>query len=151
MLTVDVNAEAAGTIKLGNFKVNRLGYGAMRITGPGIWGDPASRQGAIRLLKRAVELGVNFIDTADAYGPEVSENLIKEALFPYRGIVVATKGGLIRRGPGIWIADCSPEHLRRACEDSLRRLHLDSIDLYQLHTVDPKVRFEDSNIANWAS
>ena len=126
------------------FSVNRIGYGAMRITGPGVWGDPVDREGAKRLLKRAVDLGVDFIDTADAYGPEVSEILISEALFPYRSVVVATKGGLTRTGPGVWTPDCSPGHLRQACEDSLRRLRLDAIDLYQLHTVDPKVPFEES-------
>lgn len=134
----------AGQIRIGDLKINRLGYGAMRITGEGIWGEPKDHEGALALLKRAIELGINFIDTADAYGPEVSENLIFEALHPYNGIVVATKGGLTRSGPGQWVADCSPEHLREACEASLKRLHVDQIDLYQLHTVDSKVPFDQS-------
>ncbi|MCL4357401.1 aldo/keto reductase [Patescibacteria group bacterium] len=144
MEDVQINASLAGQIRIGKLEVNRLGFGAMRITGEGIWSPPNDREGAVNLLKRAVELGINFIDTADAYGPNVSEEIIAEALFPYRGLLIATKGGLIRSGPGIWRADCSPEHLRKACEDSLRCLKLDAIDLYQLHTVDPKVPFEES-------
>jgi aryl-alcohol dehydrogenase-like predicted oxidoreductase len=117
----------------------------MRITGDGIWGEPKNHDETIALLKLAIELGVNFIDTADAYGPEVSERLIAEALHPYNnGLVVATKGGLTRTGPGQWVPDCRPEHLIEACEASLRRLNIDQIDLYQLHTVDPKVPFEES-------
>lgn len=144
MVVARVDAEAAGKIRLGAFSVNRIGFGAMRITGPGIWGNPRDVEGAKKLLRRAVEIGVDFIDTADAYGPEVSENLIREAIFPYKGVVIATKGGLKRSGPGIWTPDCSPEHLRAACDESLRRLNLDSIDLYQLHTIDPNVPFEES-------
>jgi pyridoxine 4-dehydrogenase len=124
--------------------VNRMGFGAMRITGRGIWGYPRNRANALAVLRRAVELGVDFIDTADSYGPEVSENLIAEALHPYSGIVIATKGGLLRAGPGRWTPDCSPEHLRAACNDSLRRLRIETIDLYQLHTVDRRVPIEDS-------
>ena len=134
------------TIKIGNdLTVYRFGFGAMRLTGPGIWGEPRDRQAAIALLRRVVESGVNFIDTADSYGPEVSENLIAEALHPYPpGLVVATKGGLVRPGPDRWEPDCSPAHLRQACEGSLRRLKLQRIDLYQLHTVDPRVPLPDS-------
>src|SRR5690348_12403604 len=117
----------------------------MRITGPGIWGDPPDRDMARAALRRAVELGVTFIDTADSYGPEVSENLIAETLYPYPDdLVIATKGGLTRPGPGHWVPDGRPEHLRRACEGSLRRLRLDRIDLYQFHRPDPKVPFEES-------
>ena len=125
--------------------VHRLGFGAMRITGPGIWGEPEDRDGAIALLRRVVELGVDFIDTADSYGPAASEQLIAEALHPYpTGLVIATKGGLTREGPGRWSADCRPERLKRCCEESLLRLKLDAIPLYQLHTVDPKVPLEES-------
>ncbi len=131
-------------LKLGNFQVNRLGYGAMRITGDGIWGEPKNHQESIAVLKKAVELGVNFIDTADAYGPNVSENLIYEALHPYSDLVIATKGGLTRQGPGQWTPDGRPEHLKEALEGSLERLHVDSIDLYQLHSPDSKVPFEES-------
>ena len=139
------NAAAAGTIMVGDLAVNRLGFGAMRITGEGIWGPPSDPQEARAVLSRAVALGVNFIDTADAYGPNVSEQLIYEALHPYPpGLVIATKGGYTRPGPDKWEPDGSPAHLRAACEDSLRRLHLERIDLYQLHTPDPKVPFEDS-------
>lgn len=134
------------TITLGgDLTVDRMGFGAMRLTGPGIWGWPEDRENAVRVLRRAVELGVNFIDTADAYGPEVNEELIAMALHPYpTALVIATKGGSKRPGPGKWDRDCRPEHLKAACEESLRRLKLDRIDLYQLHTVDPKVPFEDS-------
>jgi aryl-alcohol dehydrogenase-like predicted oxidoreductase len=136
----------AGTFTLGGeLTVRRLGFGSMRLTGEGIWGEPDNREEALRVLRRAVELGVNLIDTADSYGPEVAENLIAEALYPYPDdLVIATKGGLVRPGPSRWEADCSPKHLREACEGSLRRLRLDRIDLYQLHTVDPKVPFEES-------
>jgi aryl-alcohol dehydrogenase-like predicted oxidoreductase len=129
----------------GDLEVHRLGFGAMRITGDGIWGPPDDPEEARRLLRRVVELGIDLIDTADSYGPEVSENLIAEALHPYPdGLVIATKGGLLRTGPGRWPSDARPEHLREACEASLRRLKLDRIDLYQLHSPDSKVPFEDS-------
>ncbi len=132
-------------MRLGNLEVNRLGFGAMRITGEGIWGDPPDREEAKDVLRRAVELGVNLIDTADSYGPEVAERLIGEALAPYPDdLVVATKGGLVRGGPGDWSADCRPEHLKEACEGSLRRLRVDRIDLYQLHTVDSEVPLAES-------
>jgi len=139
-------AAAAGTLTLGgDLVVNRMGFGAMRITGPGIWGEPKDPAEAHRVLRRAVELGVNFIDTADAYGPEVSERLIAEALQPYpRGLVIATKGGLVRPGPSEWVPDGRPAHLREACEASLKRLKLSRIDLYQFHRIDPKVPLEDS-------
>ena len=139
-------ATAAGELTLGgDMTVRRLGFGAMRITGNGIWGEPEDRDGAIALLRRLVDLDVNFVDTADSYGPHVSEELIAEALHPYpAGFVVATKGGLTRPGPGNWQPDCRPERLKRCCEDSLRRLKVDTIDLYQLHTPDPKVPFEES-------
>jgi len=134
------------TWKLGSdLTVNRLGFGAMRITGEGIWGWPADRNNALEVLRRAVELGVNLIDTADAYGPEISELLIAQALYPYpEGLVIATKGGLIRPGPGQWVPDGRPEHLKQAVEGSLKRLRLERIDLYQLHRVDPKVPLEES-------
>jgi len=129
----------------GDLTVNRLGFGAMRITGKGIWGWPADRDNALKVLRRAVELGVNLIDTADAYGPETSELLIAEALHPYpKGLVIATKGGLTRPGPGEWVPNCRPEHLKEALEASLKRLRLQRIDLYQLHTVDRKVPLEES-------
>src|SRR6266699_7085730 len=129
----------------GDLTVNRLGFGAMRITGEGIWGWPPDRGNALKVLRRAVELGVNLIDTADAYGPETSELLIAEALHPYpNGLVIATKGGLTRPGPGNWVPNCRPEHLKQALEGSLKRLRLERIDLYQLHTVDPKVPMEAS-------
>jgi pyridoxine 4-dehydrogenase len=129
----------------GDLEVRRLGFGAMRITGRGIWGPPADPEAARRLLRRVVELGVNLIDTADSYGPEVSENLIAEALHPYPdGLVIATKGGLRRTGPGEWPRDGRPERLRECVEGSLRRLRLDRIDLYQLHSPDPRVPLEDS-------
>jgi len=129
----------------GDLTVNRLGFGAMRITGERIWGWPPDRQNALKVLRRAVELGVNLIDTADAYGPDTSELLIAEALYPYpKGLVVATKGGLTRPGPGQWVPNCRPEHLKQALEGSLKRLRLERIDLYQLHTVDRKVPLEQS-------
>src|SRR6202167_2596329 len=133
--------ESAGTFALGgDLTVNRLGYGAMRITGNGIWGEPKDRNEALRVLRRAVELGVNFIDTADAYGPEVSENLIAEALHPYpKDLVIATKGGFARSGPNKWLPVGRPEYLRQCVEMSLRRLKLERIDLYQLHRIDPNV------------
>jgi pyridoxine 4-dehydrogenase len=138
---------STGTFKLGEDgpTVRRLGFGAMRITGEGIWGDPPDREEAKRVLRRAVELGVNLIDTADSYGPYVSEELIAEALHPYpEDLVIATKGGLVRAGPGRWERDGRPEHLREACEGSLKRLRLDAIELYQLHAVDENVPFEES-------
>jgi pyridoxine 4-dehydrogenase len=137
--------ETAGTLQLGDLRVRRLGFGAMRITGEGIWGAPRDRELALAILRRAVDLGINLIDTADSYGPEVSEELIAEALHPYpEGLVIATKGGLTRTGPGEWLRDGSPQHLREACEASLRRLKLDRIDLYQLHAPDSKVPYEES-------
>jgi len=127
----------------GELKVNRMGYGAMRITGDGVWGPPKDRAEAIKVLKRAVELGINFIDTADSYGPYVSEELIAEALYPYnKNLVIATKGGLTRTGPNQWPVNGSPEHLKKALEGSLKRLKLDRIDLYQLHRIDPSVPFD---------
>ncbi|HLI74862.1 MAG TPA: aldo/keto reductase [Acidimicrobiales bacterium] len=140
------NAADAGTIDVGgDLTVNRLGFGAMRITGSGVWKEPPDRDVAKAVLRRAVELGVNFIDTADSYGPDVSEILIAEALHPYPDdLVVATKGGQVRPGPNRWDPDGSPEHLRAACEGSLKRLKLDQIPLHQLHRVDPRVPIEDS-------
>jgi pyridoxine 4-dehydrogenase len=129
----------------GDLVVRRLGFGAMRITGPGIWGEPPDRAGALALLRRVVESGVNFIDTADSYGPGVSETLIADALYPYPpDLVIATKGGLLRPGANRWIVDCRPDHLREACEESLKRLRLERIDLYQLHAVDRRVAIEES-------
>lgn len=141
-----ITAAAAGTLTLGGeVTVNRLGFGAMRLTGPGIWGPPKDRQAAIAVLRRAVELDVNFVDTADSYGPTVSEELIAEALHPYpKGFVIATKGGWNRPGPGQWTHDSSPKHLREAIEGSLKRLRLDRIGLYQLHTPDPAISFDAS-------
>jgi pyridoxine 4-dehydrogenase len=138
-------AAAAGTITIGDdLPVNRLGFGAMRLTGRGIWGPPADRAEAIRVLRRAVELGVNFIDTADSYGPNVSEALIAEALHPYPpGLVIATKGGFERPGPGKWTTNGRPEYLRRQLEGSLQRLRQERIDLYQLHRIDPAVPADD--------
>jgi pyridoxine 4-dehydrogenase len=139
-------SKSAGTVKLGGeLAVHRLGYGAMRLTGAGVWGPPKSRAGALAVLRRAVELGVNFIDTADSYGPEISEELIAEALSPYpEGLVIATKGGWIRPGPGLWAHDATPDHLRKAVEGSLKRLRRDRIDVYQLHIPDPIVSLEAS-------
>src|SRR5216110_3746913 len=129
----------------GDLLVNRLGFGAMRLTGEGIWGWPPDRENAKKVLRRAVELGVNLIDTADAYGPETSELLIAEALHPYpQGLVIATKGALTRPGPGQWVPNGRPEHLKQAVEGSLKRLRLERIDLYQLHRIDPKVALEES-------
>jgi len=139
------NAADAGTFEIADMTVNRLGFGAMRITGDGIWGPPDDPEEAKRLLHRVIELGIDLIDTADSYGPEVSENLIAEALHPYPdGLVIATKGGLRRTGPGQWPRDARPERLKECCEASLRRLKLDRIDLYQLHSPDPRVPYEDS-------
>ena len=145
-MTGPAGAAAAGTIEIGgDMVVRRLGFGAMRITGNGIWGDPPDEGQARATLRRVVELGVNFIDTADSYGPEVSERLIAEALHPYPDdLVIATKGGLVRPGPGRWDADGRPEHLRAACEGSLRRLRLDQIPLYQFHRPDRRVPLADS-------
>lgn len=145
-MNANINAAAAGQLVLGaDLKVNRLGFGAMRITGRGVWGDPPDVSTAVRVLQRAVRLGVTFIDTADSYGPEVSENLIARALHPYPPeLVIATKGGLVRPGPEVWNRDARPEHLRAACEASLKRLRRERIDLYQLHAPDPKVPLEDS-------
>ena len=144
--TSTINAALAGTIDIGgDLPVNRFGFGAMRITGEGIWGEPDDREECKRVLRRALELGINFIDTADAYGPEVSERLIAETLYPYpEELVIATKGGLIRPGPGQWTPDGRPQHLRAACEGSLKRLRVDQIDVYQFHRPDPNVPFEES-------
>ena len=144
--TGTITAALAGTIDIGgDLAVNRFGFGAMRITGEGIWGEPVDREECKRVLRRAVALGINFIDTADSYGPEVSERLIAETLHPYpEDLVIATKGGLLRPGPGAWEPDGRPEHLRAACEGSLRRLRVEQIDVYQFHRPDPKVPFEES-------
>ena len=142
----ELSANAAGDVSLGDeILVHRLGFGAMRLTGEGIWGPPKDRKSALAVLRRAVELGVDFIDTADSYGPYVSEELIAEALFPYQaGLVIATKGGWNRPGPDQWTHDATPSHLRSAVEGSLKRLRLDRIDVYQLHIPDPAVSFETS-------
>jgi pyridoxine 4-dehydrogenase len=142
----ELSASVAGNISLGGeISVNRLGFGAMRLTGEGIWGPPKDRDKALAVLRRAVELGINFIDTADSYGPYISEELIAEALYPYpSGLVVATKGGWNRPGPNQWTHDATPEHLRKAVEGSLKRLRLDRIDVYQLHIPDPVVPFDQS-------
>lgn len=129
-------AQLSGTFTLGDLTVNRLGYGAMRLTGKGVWGPPADRDEAVRVLRRAVELGVNFIDTADSYGPYIAEEIICEALHPYDGVVIATKAGLLRTGPDVWIPLGNPSYLRQECEMSLRRLGVETIDLFQLHRVD---------------
>ena len=141
MATHTADASAAGTLRLGgDLLVNRLGFGAMRITGKGIWGPPEDRDEAIRVLRRVPELGVNLIDTADSYGPHVSESLIAEALYPYpQGLVIATKAGLERPGPDEWTPNGRPEHIRSALDGSLRRLRVERIDLYQLHRIDPEV------------
>src|SRR5690349_15702992 len=140
-----VSARSAGEVSLGSeLHVHRLGYGAMRLTGDGIWGPPRDRNKALGVLRRTMELEINFIDTADSYGPNVSEEIIAEALHPYpSGLVIATKGGLVRPGPDQWAENGKPEHLRSACEGSLRRLRLDRIDLYQLHRIDSNVPLED--------
>jgi aryl-alcohol dehydrogenase-like predicted oxidoreductase len=139
-------AAQAGTLTLGgDLTVNRMGYGAMRITGKGIWGPPADRDGAIATLQRAVELGVNFIDTADSYGPDVSEELIAEALYPYpQDLVITTKVGWTRHGPGVWQHNASPAHIQQAIEGSLKRLRLECIDVYQLHVPDPATSYDAS-------
>jgi pyridoxine 4-dehydrogenase len=144
--TKNISGNLAGEVSLGGeLSVNRLGFGAMRLTGEGIWGPPKDRKGALAVLRRAVELGVNFIDTADSYGPYISEELIAEALFPYpAGLVIATKGGWNRPGPNQWTHDATPFHLRKAVEGSLQRLRLDRIDVYQLHIPDPVVPFDAS-------
>jgi aryl-alcohol dehydrogenase-like predicted oxidoreductase len=137
-------AAASGTLTLGDeLTVNRLGFGAMRLTGSGVWGPPADRDECIRVLRRAVELGVNFIDTADSYGPYYSEEIIREALHPYDGLVIATKAGLLRTGPDVWIPMGFPAYLRQECEMSLRRLGVETIDLFQLHRIDDKFPLED--------
>jgi len=144
-MTPTTAAGRAGTAQLGELEVNRLGFGAMRITGDGIWGPPGDRDEALRVLRRAVELDVQLIDTADSYGPDVSEELIAEALHPYpEGVVIATKGGLTRPGPNDWRRNARPDHLREACEGSLQRLRVDQIDLYQLHAPDDDVPYEES-------
>ncbi len=142
----EISAALAGTIRLGDeLPVHRVGFGAMRLTGEGIWGAPKDRKAALTVLRRAVELGVNFIDSADSYGPNVSEELIAEALYPYpAGLVIATKGGWNRPGPNQWTHDATPSHLRSAVEGSLKRLRLERIDVYQLHIPDPVVSFDDS-------
>ncbi|MFI0424496.1 aldo/keto reductase [Spongiactinospora sp. 9N601] len=137
-------AHLSGTITLGDLRVHRLGYGAIRLTGPGTWGDPADRAGAIAVLRRAVDLGVDFIDTAEAYGPYTNEELIRDALHPYTGIVVATKGGGVRPGPDQWEAVGRPGFIRQGVEMSLRRLGVDCLDLYQLHRIDPHVPLADT-------
>jgi pyridoxine 4-dehydrogenase len=143
--TDDRPVTASGTFRLGgDLEVHRLGYGAMRITGEGIWGPPRDHDTAVRVLRRAVELGVDFIDTADSYGPFVSEDLIREALHPYDGVLVATKGGLTRSGPGVWEQLARPEYLRQCVEMSLRRLGVERIGLWQLHRIDAQVPLEDS-------
>ena len=134
-----INASASGRFALGELSVHRLGFGAMRVTGPGIWGEPTDRAEALRTLRRLPELGVNFIDTADSYGPEVSEDLIREALHPYTGMLIATKGGLTRQGPDRWAPVGRPEYLRQCVQMSLRRLGVERIDLWQLHRIDAKV------------
>jgi aryl-alcohol dehydrogenase-like predicted oxidoreductase len=146
MKKTELSASNAGNVSLGReISVHRLGFGAMRLTGEGIWGPPKDSEGALAVLRRAVELDINFIDTADSYGPHVSEELIAEALFPYpAGLVIATKGGWNRPGPNQWTHDATPSHLRKAVEGSLKRLRLDRIDVYQLHIPDPVVSFESS-------
>src|SRR5579871_517599 len=146
MSAEQISASQAGTVSLGNeISVHRLGYGSMRLTGAGIWGPPKDRKAALTVLRRAVELGVNFIDTADSYGPHVSEELIAEALFPYSSdLVIATKGGWERPGPSQWTHNATPDHLRNAVEGGLKRLRLDRIDVYQLHIPDPQVSFDAS-------
>lgn len=141
-----INAAAAGTIEIGgDLTVNRFGFGAMRLTGSGIWGEPADKAEAQRVLRRVIDLGINFIDTADSYGPAVSEQLIADTLYPYPDeLVIATKGGLTRPGPGRWVPNGRPDYLRKQCESSLKRLRVDEIDLYQFHRPDPKVPFEES-------
>jgi aryl-alcohol dehydrogenase-like predicted oxidoreductase len=141
----DNSSNGAGTLQLGDLTVRRLGFGAMRLCGPGIWGEPEDQGAAEAVLRRVVEVGINLIDTADAYGPEVNERQISSALYPYPDdLVIATKGGLVRPGPGRWEPNGRPRHLREACEGSLRRLKVDTIDVYQFHRPDSRVPFEDS-------
>ncbi len=143
-MTTETVAQASGTFTLGgDLTVNRLGFGAMRLTGKGVWGPPADREECVRVLRRAVELGVNFIDTADSYGPYYSEEIIHEALHPYDGLVIATKAGLLRTGPDVWIPLGNPSYLRQECELSLRRLGVDTVDLFQLHRIDRNFPLED--------
>jgi pyridoxine 4-dehydrogenase len=143
-MTTQSVAQASGTFSIGgDLTVNRLGFGAMRLTGKGVWGPPDDREECLRVLRRAVELGVNFIDTANSYGPYVSEELIREALHPYDGVVIATKAGLLRTGPDVWPVLGYPAYLRQECEMSLRRLGVDTIDLFQLHRIDTKFPAED--------
>ena len=143
-MTTSTLAAASGTFTLGNdLTINRLGFGAMRLTGKGVWGPPADRDECVRVLRRAVELGVNFIDTADSYGPYISEDIIREALHPYDGLVIATKAGLLRTGPDIWIPLGNPSYLRQELEMSLRRLGVETIDLFQLHRIDPNFPLAD--------
>ena len=143
-VTTQTLAQASGTFTLGgDLTINRLGFGAMRLTGKGVWGPPADRDEAVRVLRRAVELGVNFIDTADSYGPYIAEEIIREALHPYEGLVIATKAGLLRTGPDVWIPMGYPSYLRQECEMSLRRLGVETIDLFQLHRIDDKFPLED--------
>jgi aryl-alcohol dehydrogenase-like predicted oxidoreductase len=138
-----INASASGQFRIGDITINRLGYGAMRITGPGIWGMPRDRSAALATLRRLPELGVNFIDTADSYGPDVSEELIREALHPYKGLLIATKAGLTRQGPDQWTPDGRPAYLMTQAKGSLRKLGVEQIDLCQLHRIDPRVPREE--------
>jgi pyridoxine 4-dehydrogenase len=143
-MTIHVSAQASGTFTLGgDLTINRLGYGAMRLTGKGVWGPPADRDESVRVLRRAADLGVNFFDTADSYGPYVSEEIIRTALHPYDGLVIATKAGLLRTGPNVWIPLGFPGYLRQEAELSLRRLGVETIDLFQLHRIDDKFPLED--------
>jgi pyridoxine 4-dehydrogenase len=141
--TLASESGASGTFTLGDLTVNRLGFGAMRLTGKGVWGPPDDRDECVRVLRRAAELGVNFIDTADSYGPYISEDIIREALYPYDGLVIATKAGLLRTGPDIWIPLGNPSYLRQELEMSLRRLGVETIDLFQLHRIDPNFPLAD--------
>jgi aryl-alcohol dehydrogenase-like predicted oxidoreductase len=134
-----ISASASGQFRIGDITINRLGYGAMRITGPGVWGPPSDRSAALATLRRLPELGINFVDTADSYGPDVSEELIREALHPYRGILIATKAGLTRPGPGEWVPNGHPSYLIAQAKGSLRKLGVEQIDLWQLHRIDPRV------------
>ena len=144
MTTSEITATASGIFSLGgDLTIHRLGFGTMQLPGPGVWGEPSDRGEAIRVLRRAVDLGVDLFDTADAYGPFVAEDLLYEALYPYEGITIATKGGLVRTGPGEWYPVGRPEYLRQCLEMSLRRLKVETIDLYQLHRIDPQVPLED--------
>lgn len=144
MAEAAISALNAGVVKIGHLRINRLGFGAMRLTGPGVWGMPEHLQEAHRVLRRAVELDINFIDTADAYGPNVSEQLIHDTLYPYEGILIATKGGMLRGGPDNWYPDGSPKHLSEALDGSLARLGVEKINLYQFHRPDPAVPFRTS-------